>query len=433
VSAVVALTAMLVVSGCATGGMSACVAPATVATSLSGDDRRDPAVATDGGAGAVAVWESGTGGPIEASTRATDRGWTAAAALSRDGARDPSVAMDPAGNAIAVWEWQPVGKARTIEMSTASPDGTWRSPTMVSTPGASAHDAQVAVDGRGRAVAAWRRHTNGADAVIEVVAQRTDGTWDMPRAISADGARARRPRLAVAPNGAAALVWEQRLHGNHVVATATRDPAGTWSDPAVVSVGVRGSREPDVAVSPLGAAVVVWIGRDRQGIGVFVSERADGAAWSPPRAIGRGSDRPRELARPGRADTGADVATLADGRVVAAWTLVEDGANRLGTAIRDADGHWDPPAGRPGPGGPAGGAQVAPVAGGGALLAWEELDAGLIRTRVRRIAVEGSAGRCADLSPARSETGGVRLAGGSAPAAVFIDLNRGRVRAANLP
>jgi hypothetical protein len=179
--------------------------------------------------------------------------------------------------------------------------------------------------------------------------------------------------------------------------------------------------------------VVVWIGRDDQGIAAFVSERTDGAAWSAPRAVGRGSARPRELARPGRADTGPDVAILPDGRAVAAWTLVQDGANRLGTAIRDANGRWDTPIGQPGAGGPAGGAQVAPVAGGGALLAWEELDGGLIRARSQHIAVGDGTERCADLSTARSETGGVRLAGGSAPAGVFIDLNRGRVRAANLP
>lgn len=399
---------------------------------LSGADRRDPAVATDGGARAVAVWESGTGGPIEASMRMADRAWTAATALSRDGARDPSVAMDPAGDAIAAWEWQPVGGSRTIEMSSAGPDGIWSPPTMLSTPGAAAHDAQVAMDGTGRAIVAWRRDTTGPDAVIEVAERRVDGAWGMPRPISTDGARARRPRLAVAPNEAAALVWEQRVDGNRAVAAATRSPKGTWSGPTVVSAGVRRTQEPDVAIGPLGAAVAVWIGRDDQGIGVFVAEHADGAAWSPPRGVGRGNDRPRELARPGRADTGADVAVLPDGRAVAAWALFRGGENRLGTAIRDAHGSWIAPSDQPGAGGPAGGVQVAPMAGGGALLAWEELDGGLIRARVRRIAAGGGGDRCADLSAARSETGGVRLAGGSAPAAVFIDLNRSRIRVADL-
>ena len=428
----VALTAMLIVLGGCGGGTSACVPPPTAPATLSGGDRRDPAVATDGGARAVAVWESNTGGPVEASMRTADRTWTASTSLSRAGARDPSVAMDPAGDAIAVWERQPVGMPRTIEASTAGPDGTWRSPVMVSAPGASAHDARVAVDGTGRAVVAWRRDTTGADAVIEVAEERADGTWGMPHAISAGGARARRPRLAVAPNGEAAIVWEQRVDRNHAVAAATRDAAGTWSGPALVSAGVRGDQEPDVAIGPLGFAVAVWIGRDDAGIGVFAAEHADGSTWSAPQAVGRGSDRPRELARPGRADTGADVAVLPDGRAVVAWTVVQDDANRLGTAIRDADGRWSAPAGQPGAGGPAGGVQVAPVAGGGALLAWEELDGGLIRARVQRITAGDGAERCADLSSARSETGGVRLAGGSDPAAVFIDFNRGRVRAADV-
>ena len=341
--------------------------------------------------------------------------------------------MDPTGHAVAVWEWQSVGKSRAIEMSSAGPDGVWRPPAMLSTSGWSARDAQVAVDGAGRAVVAWRRDTIGADAVIEVAEQRADGGWDMPHAVSASGHRARRPRLAVAPDGATALVWEERVDGTRVVAAATRDARGTWSVPAVISSSVRSDQEPDVAIGPLGAAAAVWIGRDHAGIGVFVAEHTDGSAWSTPQAIGRGDDRPRELARPGRAATGADIAVLPDGRAMAAWTLVRDDANRLGTAIRGADGRWSSLVPEPGAGGPAGGVQIVPLAGGGALLAWEELDAGLIRARVQPITATGAEARCADLSTARSETGGVRLAGGSAPVAVFIDLNRGRVQVADLP
>lgn len=432
VSAVLAMAAALgVLTGCAsTGGPSACAAPAAPPATLSGDDRRDPVVATDGGGGGVAAWESGTGGPIEASIR-SERNWTAATAISRAGARDPSVAMSPGGTAVAVWQWQPVGGSRTIEMSTTRGDGTWTAATMLSTPGASTRDPQVAMDGAGRATVVWRRDTSGDDAVVEVAEQRRDGAWEMPHAISNEGTRARRPRLAVAPNGAAAVVWEQRVGGTQGVAAAARTPGGAWSAPTVVSTGVRSTQEPEVAVGPLGAAVVVWIGRDGEGIGVFASRHDEGPGWSAPVAIGRGADRPRELARPGRAETGADVAVLPDGRTVAAWTLVQDGANRLGVTVGDPTGRWTAPA-SPGAGGPAGGVQVVPAAGGGAVLTWEELDAGLIRARAELVATARQEG-CTDLSPDRTETGGVRPAGGSAPVAVFVDLDRGRVKVADLP
>lgn len=429
----VALTAALgVLAGCASsGGPSSCATPATAPVTLSGDDRRDPVVATDGGAAAVAVWESGTGGPIEASIR-SGRTWTAATAISRGGGRDPSVAMGPGGEAVAVWQWQPVGGTRTIEVSTGRADGAWTAPAMLSAKGATARDPQVAVDGAGRATVVWRRDARGDDAVVEVAAQRPDGTWEMPRPISAGGTRARRPRVAVAPNGAAAVVWEQRVDGVQGVAAATRGPDGTWSAPTVVSTGVRSTQEPDVAVGPLGAAVAVWIGRDGGGIAVFTSMHGEGTGWSAPVAIGRGADRPRELARPGRADTAADVTVLPDGRAVAAWTLVQDDANRLGVAIRDPAGRWAPPPAEPGGGGPAGGVQVVPAAGGGALLTWEELDGGLIRARAQLVATDAGEG-CADLSSDLAETGGVRAAGGSAPVAGFVDLNRGRVKVADLP
>lgn len=428
----VALTAWLgVLAGCAsTAGTSACTAPAGQPVTLSGTDRRDPVVATDGGAAAVAAWESNTGGPVESSRR-SGRDWTATAAISRAGGRDPSVAMSPDGVAVAVWQWQPVGGDRTIEIASARPGGTWTAPAMLSEPGASARGPQVGMDGSGRATVIWRRDASGDDAVVEVAEQGRGGAWGMPRRLSAEGTRARRPRLAVAPNGAAAAVWEQRIGETHGVAAAVRTPDGAWSRPAVVSTGVRSTQEPDVAIGPLGATVAVWIGRDGGGIGVFAAEHGPNG-WSAPIAIGRGDDRPRELSRPGRADTAADVAVLPDGRAVAAWTLVTDGANRLGLAIANATGRWAPPEPVPGPGGPAGGVQVTPATGGGALLTWEELDGGLIRARAQLVAADRDEG-CTDLSTGRSETGSVRAGGGSAPVAVFVDLNRGRVKAADLP
>jgi hypothetical protein len=66
------------------------------------------------------------------------------------------------------------------------------------------------------------------------------------------------------------------------------------------------------------------------------------------------------------------------------------------------------------------------------LITWEELDGGLIRARAELVAADRGAG-CSDLSAGRAETGGVRSAGGSAPVAVFVDLDRGRVKVADLP
>jgi hypothetical protein len=40
---------------------------------------------------------------------------------------------------------------------------------------------------------------------------------------------------------------------------------------------------------------------------------------------------------------------------------------------------------------------------------------------------------CADLTGARTESGAVRLVGGSAPSAVFVDFNRSRVQVAPIP
>ena len=430
VLAVVMLTAV-VLSGCVSPGRSACNAPDARPTTLSPADRRDPVVASDGGGGLVAIWESLTGGPIEASVRDAAGVWSPAVALSGRSARDPSVAVSPDGAVVAAWQVSASAETTTVQVATYAPGGGWSTPTDVSQPGRQTREPQVGLTADGTQILTWTRDTAADSAVVEVV-ERPAGTtaWTAARLLSDADGRAKRPRLAIAPNGAAAVVWEQTISGRRTARTATRSPDGLWSQQVQLTTDTADVSEPDVAIGPTGDVAAVWIDAAGDGAAVVAVTRPEGGAWSAPTTIGRGSDVPHETARPGRAETGADIAVLPDGRIVAVWTIVVDDANRAQSAATDPNRTWSPAGGLSRPHASASGAQVVALAGGVAAAGWEELDGGLIRARVARLDSQGSPTACADLTAATAESGAIRLVGGSAPGAAFVDFNRNRVQVA---
>ena len=399
---------------------------------LSDADRREPAIAGDGGGGAVVAWESLTGGPIEATIR-HDGTWSTPADLSAPSARDPSVAMTPGGHGFVAWQ-APTGDGRdVILVAERELDGSWSEPVPVSRPDARSRRPQVATDARGRAIVAWVRDTTGQNAVVEVAERAGSRRWGTPQELSDADLRARRPRLAVAPDGRAALVWEERVGDRGSVAAATRRPDGTWTPATRLSGSMESAREPDVAIGPRGDATAVWIGEDTGGVGAFAAESVAGGPWSPAIRLGTGDDTPRELSRPERAETGADVAVLPNREALAVWSVFDDGTNRVRLATRSADGSWRTPIDLSAARNESGGAQVAALAGGGGIVAWEEVDGGLLRVRTVRVGAGDVARPCADLAAGRAEYAAIRLTGGSAPTAVMINLNRGRVQAVSAP
>jgi len=431
-AAAVVAVAAIPLSGYGTSNRPSCATPSSPPATLSGNDRRDPVVASDGGSGIVAIWESLTGGPVEASARTPTGTWSAAAPLSGPYARFPSVAVSPAGATVAAWQMPESVQTTAVQVTTRDASGVWSPPFDVSPPRRHAREPQIALTGNGTALLVWRRDTTGGDTVIEVTERPLGGQWSTPQTLSDPSVRSKRPRLAVAPNGAAALVWEQNVDGRLTVVAATRAADGRWSAPLTLS-GADEGHEPDVAIGPTGTAAAVWIDETENGAAVMAASHSEDGTWSTPVVIAHGFALPHETPRPGRADTGADVAVLPGGRVAAVWTIVDDGTNRAQSATTRPDGTWAAATALSKPGAAASGVRVTALAGGGVAAGWEELDGGLIRAHVARLAPDGSAPRCRALTAAVAESGAVRLVGGSAPTAVFVDFNRSRVQAGPIP
>ena len=421
---------MSLLPGCgAAPGPSSCTAPQNHPLALSAADRRDPGVATDGGARAVVAWESGTGGPVEVVVRDGTGTWSRPVAVSASGARDPAVAMGPDGTAAVVWQRQTPGDPEHVEGVVAAAGGEWEPVTQISAPDVRAREPQVGVAADGTTIVAWRRDLPHDQAAVETTTRSVDGEWSVPTVLPGSAGGVRRPRLSVALDGSAAIAWEARrgdVDGDDDgVGAAVRSPEGTWSRAGLVSAPTRAAREPDVAAGRDGTAIVAWLARDGGGYGAFAIQRRDGA-WTTPELIGRGNGKPHEIARPGRVDTAVDTAVLVDGGLAAGWTLDVAGDAVVQVAL-NRGGTWAAPV-RLSRNRLAGGVQVAPGPAGSLLVAWEEVDGGLLRTRSAHV-VAGVAGVCTDTDSAVTQGAAARLGGGALPVVAYIDLRRSTIMA----
>ncbi len=87
--------------------------------------------------------------------------------------------MDGNGNAVAVWV-QTTSNAGAIETANLPASGSWTSPVTLSAAGASATNPTLAVNSLGDAIVGWRP-TNGQI----LVAERRAGVWSAPISIAA--------------------------------------------------------------------------------------------------------------------------------------------------------------------------------------------------------------------------------------------------------
>jgi hypothetical protein len=131
------------------------------------------ALAVDGQGDAVSIWNraTGTAGVVQGAARPVGGTWQATADLSSAGqiAGGADVAVDQQGNAVAVWELFGSDKNGVAQSAVRPAGGAWQAPIAVSAAGHYAHNAQVAVDADGDAVAIWIGSSGGKSAVESAV------------------------------------------------------------------------------------------------------------------------------------------------------------------------------------------------------------------------------------------------------------------------
>lgn len=274
-----------------------------------------PAVAIDAAGDAAVVWRQGVGGNhvVLASSRPAGGSWAPPFAISSSAlnAEAPDVAMSPSGNEIAVWQsssgatsvvesndlplggswtgeeaisapatvtepphvvadpatgdftaiWSRSGTGLVAEVASRPAGGGWQAPKQISTPALEAHAPVVAVDSAGDAVAAWYRF-DGSVGSVEAVDLAAGGPWASSVRISPVGAEAEAPQVAMSPAGAAQVVWSgwnESTH-NYVTRTSSLLPSGTWQVSKPISLEGEESYGPHVALDQSGHSVIVWNG-----------------------------------------------------------------------------------------------------------------------------------------------------------------------------
>lgn len=172
-----------------------------------------------------------------------------------EGAHDARVALTPAGTALVAWAGSDGGHARVRLAEVAA--GVAHAPATLSAPGADATDPRLAVDADGTAVVAWRRGADGA-ARVQATVRPPGGPAQAAADLSAPGAGAAEPAIAVDGAGRAAVAWRRAEGTDPRVQVAVRDPGRAFA--GAVDVSTRGTvvDDPGVALDGAGNGVVVW-------------------------------------------------------------------------------------------------------------------------------------------------------------------------------
>jgi hypothetical protein len=187
--------------------------------------------------------------------------------------------------------------------------------SLVSSANAFVMEAQVAAGADGAAVAVWNQTVDAGGSTLLVSTSANAGThWSAAQRL--DGlvgvGTTFDPEVAMAPSGAAVVVWQRppSVEGQMIEAVARTSATGSWSAPTVIAHGwMDNSRQ--LGIDATGDAVLVYAA------GLGASQRIEAVAlngatgiWSGPLVLGRSSS---ELPDP-------TVAVNAAGEAVAAWS-----------------------------------------------------------------------------------------------------------------
>jgi hypothetical protein len=257
----------------------------------------------------------------------------------------PELGVDPAGDAVVVWDHEAGAVCPTepaslscshIVEAASRPRGAsaWQPPVEVARPGIGAAP-KVALDPNGAAAMVWV-HDIGERRVLQATIRPAGAaTWPNANDLSGTPIRIQSHQVGVDAGGNAVAVWAQRDDEDHFYVVGDLRPAagGFWLAPvALSSPASNASSGPALALLPNGEALVAWIDA-----GAVRVARGQGAAgtWDPtltPATGGVGTD------------TDVAVAMDAAGDAILAWSWRRSatGPAVVEAAFRPGGGNWGP-------------------------------------------------------------------------------------------
>jgi hypothetical protein len=178
------------------------------------------------------------------------------------GGATPDVALDAQGGAVIVFPAITDSGDGAVRAAIKPPGGAFAGPVDLATGVPTLDDVpRVAMNAAGTAVAVWSRRS-GANTIIQSSTRPPGGAFGSAINLSAGGADAKTPRVAVNDAGAAAVAWV-RDDGTVDRAQARVRPAGqaafaTAQDLSATGTSGQDASNPDVAIDPSGVVTVAW-------------------------------------------------------------------------------------------------------------------------------------------------------------------------------
>jgi hypothetical protein len=293
-----------------------------------------PVAATDRMGNVVAVFSQTENGVsrVAGVYRPAGGAWGQLSFLETPGleASAPTVAMNSRGRAVAAWQWRdPQGIGR-IQAATMGADGSWSAPEVLSSTASHAQVPDLAVANDGSVVVAWRTSaTVGvAPETVQVSQRPAGGDWGEPFTLATG---AFDPHVAVDGNGNALVAWTR---SGGLIEVASSAGGGSWQEPAVISDPNVPAYLRDVAMNDAGMAMAAWVDSQEEVVGV--TSMAPNGLWGAPLT----------LSTPGSTDRLLEVALGRDGSAVAAWhRLRQDDVEErvIVAAYRAPTGAWTEP------------------------------------------------------------------------------------------
>lgn len=165
-------------------------------------------------AGTTVIWESieGEGRWVEAASRTAGGEWGHPVELSGPDSFGPEIGADAAGTAVAIWNSFYGEEGAYVEGSTLPVGGHWSEPTAISGRVwlGEFTGARLAVAPDGQTLATWsvwREPEPRVEQRLVEAASGREGDWGEPTTLSAAGAWAVRPAVALDGQGDGAVAW----------------------------------------------------------------------------------------------------------------------------------------------------------------------------------------------------------------------------------
>jgi phage terminase large subunit-like protein len=247
-------------------------------------DALDSQIAMDGNGNAMAVWKQTDGAYFSIySARYTAGAWGTPKIIDT-GVGDsyyPQIAMDDHGDAVAVWMHFGLPTDNNIYVNRYT-GGAWGTPKAIKTGTGTVYDPQIAMDGKGTAIAVWQQFDG---AYFSIYSSRySAGVWGKARMIETTTGDAATPRIAMDDNGNAVAVWQQ-FDGTHFSIYSNRCSAGVWAKARLIETGPGDSSDPQIAMDSKGNAEVVWVQTDGSGQNCIFANRCSAGAWGTANVI----------------------------------------------------------------------------------------------------------------------------------------------------